>query len=111
MNDRSSEQINYNELKFSREQGFFDKNPMIRWLIGLLFAFFLFLILHFREIEVESLELHSIAPGYIVSQIDFDFYDEEATIILKQEAVRDNGKIYQINDKEIRQRRIEFENF
>lgn len=111
MNDRSSEQINYNELKFSREQGFFDKNSIIRWLIGLLFAFTLFLILHFREIEVETLELHSIAPGYVVSQIDFDFYDEEATIILKQEVVRDNGKIYQVNDKEIRQRRIEFENY
>ncbi|MGZ3633756.1 MAG: HD family phosphohydrolase, partial [Parachlamydiaceae bacterium] len=36
---------------------------------------------------------------------------EEATIILKQEAVRDVGKIYQIDDKEVRKNRIEFENF
>src|SRR5215467_12226606 len=103
MNDRSSELENYNELKFSREQSFFDKSLGIRWLIGLGFAACLFAILHFREERVEILELGSIAPGYTVAQVDFDFFDEEATIILKQEAVRDIGKIYQISEKEVRQ--------
>lgn len=111
MTDRSSEIENYNELKYSREQGFFDKSTGIRLLIGFLFLISLFAILHFREVRVEVLELNSIAPGYVVAQVDFDFLDEEATIILKQEAVRDVGKIYQIANKEIRQRRIEFENF
>lgn len=111
MNDRSSELENYNELKFSREQGFFDKNVGIRLLIGLGFIICFFAFLHFREVYVEVLELNSIAPRYIVAQVDFDFFDEEATIILKQEAVRDIGKIYQISEKAIRQRRIEFENF
>lgn len=111
MNDQSSDIENYNELKFSREQGFFDKSKGIRILIGLLFILSLFAILHFREIRVEVLEFNSIAPSYVVAQVDFDFLDEEATIILKQEAVRDIGKIYQISSKEIRQRRIEFENF
>lgn len=111
MNDRSSEITNYTELKFSREQGFFDKSRGIRILIGVLFALSLFLLLHFREIRIEVLELNSVAPGYVVAQIDFDFLDEEATIILKQEAIRDIGKIYQISEKDIRQRRIEFENF
>lgn len=111
MNDSLSEIENYNELKFSREQGFFDKSKGIRVLIGVLFAFSLFVILHFREVRVEVLEFNSIAPGYVVAQIDFDFLDEEATIIIKQEAVRDVGKIYQISQKEVRQRRIEFENF
>lgn len=111
MNDSSSEQVNYNELKFSREQGFLDSSLSIRWAIGAFFALSLFLILHFRETHVEILEVNSIAPVYVVSQVDFDFYDEEATIILKQEAVRDVGKIYQIDEKEIRQRRIEFEHF
>jgi len=110
MNDRSSVE-NYNELKFSREQGFFDKSLGIRTLLGILFTLCLFLFIHFREVRVEVLELNSIAPRYIVSQVDFDFYDEEATIILKQEAVRDIGKIYETSPKEIRQRRIEFENF
>jgi len=111
MNDRSSEIANYTELKFSREQGFFDKSTSIRALIGVLFTLSLFAILHFREVRVEVLELNSIAPGYIVAQVDFDFLDEEATIILRQEAVRDVGQVYEISEKEIRQRRIEFENF
>ena len=104
--DSSNEQ-----LKFSREQGFFDKSLTIKALIGLLFAIFLFLFLHFREVHVEVLELNSIAPKYIISQVDFEFYDIEATLILKQEALRDIGKIYTISEKEIRQRKLEFENY
>lgn len=111
MNESSSEQINYNELKFSREQGFFDKSVSVRYTIAALLVLALFLMLHFREVHVEILEPNTIAPAYVVSQIDFDFYDEEATIIQKQEVVRDVGKIYQIDEKEIRQQRLEFENF
>lgn len=111
MRDQISEQLNTAELKFSREQGFFDKSLTITFLIGLLFALGLFLILHVRELRLEVLDLDSIAPGYIVAQHDADFYDDEATIILKQEAVRDIGKIYQISDTQIRQRKLEFENF
>lgn len=111
MRDKSSEIDNYSELKFSREQGYFDRSLVVRGIIAALFTLSLFAILHFRESRVDVLELGSIAPGYIVSQVDFDFYDDEATIILKQEAVRDIGKIYQISDNQIRQRRIEFENF
>lgn len=110
MSDKSKE-TNYNELKFSREQGFFDKSVGIRLLIGVVFFICFFAFLHFREVQVEVLELNSIAPNYAVTQVDFDFLDDEAMIILKQEAVRDIGKIYSISEKSIRQRRIEFENF
>ncbi len=102
---------NEEDLKFSGEQGFFDKNIAVRYLILGIFGFSLFLFLHFREATVEVLELNKIAPGYIVSQINFDFPDEEATLILKQEAVRDIGKIYQISQADIRQKRIEFDHF
>lgn len=102
---------NNNELKFSRDQSFFDKSPAVRLGIGILFVLAVFFTLHFREVPVEILELNSIAPDYEVAQTDFDFYDEEATIIIKQEAVRDIGRIYQLSDKEIRQERVEFENF
>lgn len=111
MNDRSSEIANNTELKFSRDQGFFDKSMGIRLLIGLLFTLSLFAILHFREVRVDVLELNNIAPGYTVAQVDFDYANEEATIILRQEAVRDVGRIYSMPEKEIRQRRIDFENF
>lgn len=111
MDDTPSDVENYQELKFSREQGFFDKNLVIRWGIALAFAFCLFVFLNFREVKVEVLELNSIAPSYIVTQVDIDYFDEEATIILRQEAVKNVGKIYQLSDKVIRQRRNEFENF
>jgi hypothetical protein len=102
---------NEEDLKFSGEQGFFDKSVTVRYLILSIFACSLFLFLHFREATVEVLELNKIAPGYIVSQINFDFPDEEATLILKQEAVREIGKIYQLAQGDIRQKRTEFDNF
>lgn len=111
MNDRSSDLENYNELKFSREQGFFDKSLSIRLMIGFVFTASLFAFLHFREVKVESLELGSKAKGYIVAQVPIDFLDEEATYALKQEAVRDIGKIYNISPHEIRQSRSDFESF
>ena len=111
MQDQTSELDNYHELKFSRKQSFLDKSLWIRLAIGVAFALCLFALIHFREERVEVLELNTLAPGYIVAQVDFDFFDEEATIILRQEAVRDVGKILQISENEIRQRRIEFENF
>jgi hypothetical protein len=111
MTDRSSALEKEQELKFAGEQGFFDKSKTIQYLIGCVFALTLFAFLHFREVQVEILELNSIAPGYIVSQVDFDFPDEEATVILRQDALRDIGKIYQLSEKDIRQKRIEFDNF
>lgn len=111
MNDRSSETENYHELKFSREQGFFDKSLSIRLLIGFVFVFTLFICLHFREVRVEVLEFDSRASGYIVSQVDIDFYDEEATFVLKQDAVRDIGKVYNIAPASVRQSRTDFESF
>ena len=85
MSDKASELANYNELKFSREQGFFDKSVGVRLLIGAAFFICLFAFVHFREVRVEVLDLNSIAPNFTVTQVDFDFFDEEATIILKQE--------------------------
>lgn len=99
------------ELKFSGEQGFFDKSKVVRYLISLLFITSLFGFLHFREEQVDILELNTIAPNYIVSQVDFDFLDDEATIIMRQDSLRDVGKIYELSQSDIRQKRIEFENF
>jgi cyclic-di-AMP phosphodiesterase PgpH len=111
MSDRNLLFEKEQELTFSGEQGFFDKSKTIRYLIIFVFVLTLFAFLHFREVQVDSLELNSISPGYIVSQVDFDFPDEEATLILRQDALRDIGKIYQLSQNDIRQKRIEFENF
>lgn len=98
------------ELKFSREQGFFDKSWAVRWTIILLFGLGLFSFLHFQEVRVEVLEHGRLAPRYIVAEADFSFQDEEATTILKQEALLDVGKIFAIDPDDVRKRRLDFEN-
>jgi putative nucleotidyltransferase with HDIG domain len=98
------------ELKFSREQGFFDKSPAVRWTIIVLFGLGLFAFLHYREVRIEMLELGRLAPRYIVAEVDFSFPDEEATTILKQEALLDVGKIFAIDPDDVRKRRLDFEN-
>src|ERR1700722_4619056 len=99
------------ELRFSRAQSYFDKSITIRLLIGGMFAIFLFFFLHFRETYVETLELGSKAKRYIVAQIDFAFPDEEATIILKQEAAHEIGVIWRIKEEQINQKATEFQKY
>ncbi|MFI0434353.1 MAG: HD family phosphohydrolase [Parachlamydiaceae bacterium] len=98
-------------LKFSGEQGFFDRSQTIRYAIFLLFAVTLFAYLHFRDVQVDIPELNTIAPNYVVSQVDFNFPDDEATVIMRQDALRDVGKIYLISPKDIQQKILEFDNF
>lgn len=111
MSDRNSALDKEQELQFSGEQGFFDKSKIIRYLVICIFALTLFAYLHFREVQVDIPELNSVAPNYIVSQIDFNFPDDEATVIMRQDALRDIGKVYQISQSDIHQKRLEFENF
>jgi hypothetical protein len=73
-----------------------------RIILGLIFLFSLSLFLHFRQMRVEFLEVGSQAPRYIIGQVDFSFPDEEATQVLKQEAVRDIDSIYKIDEKQLR---------
>ena len=81
-----------------------------RLLVGIVCVIGLALFLHFREVRLEVLELNATAPRYIVAQIDFEFPDYETTLILKQQAMKDIGAIYQIEDKEVRDVRFELEN-
>lgn len=67
------------------------------------------LFLHFREDRLEVLELNSTANRFIVTQIDFAFPDYEMTSILRQQATQDIGKIYKIDEKQIREVRSKLE--
>ncbi|MEI8329632.1 MAG: HDIG domain-containing metalloprotein, partial [Chlamydiia bacterium] len=67
------------------------------------------LFIHFREVDVEVLEVGSISKQYIIAQIDFEFPDEESTLILKQQAIQDIGVIYRFNDKQISLLMAQFE--
>ena len=111
MNDRSSGIENFNELKFSREQGYFDKSYIVHLLIVLLAMAAFFVVLHFRDIRVEIFEIDAKAPSYVVAQTDFDFYDDEASVILREQAFKDIGKVYKLPEKEVQDARLELENF
>lgn len=92
-----------------RPVAFWEKSLSVRCAIVGLFILILFCYLHFREVRVETLELGNIAPKYVVAQVDFSYYDDEATIILRQEAGRDIGDIYEIAPSGIHQHRADFE--
>jgi putative nucleotidyltransferase with HDIG domain len=99
------------ELRFAREQGFFDRSRAIRLLLLLSLGIAMFLFLHFREVWVEMPELESEAAKYVVAQVDFDFFDEEATTVLRMQAANDIDKIYRVNEDQIRERRREYEKY
>ncbi|MFA5250788.1 MAG: HDIG domain-containing metalloprotein [Parachlamydiales bacterium] len=91
-------------------KNFLFKNDLVfRLLIGLIGLVCLFLFIHFREVQVDALELGSKASSYVVAQLDFDFPDEEATFFLKQEALKDLGPIFTLDDRKIAQVRYDFE--
>lgn len=93
----------------SLKERFIENDFGFRLLIGVIFTLCLASFLHFREIHVEVLELNSLANKYVVAQVDFEYLDPEETIILKHEAITDVGKIYRIDEREIRTARLELE--
>ncbi len=70
-------------------------------LIGCVFVFCLGLFLNLKETKIDHLELGSVADKYIIAQTEFEFSDIEATRLLKEESIRDLGKIYYLQDTEI----------
>lgn len=77
--------------------------------LGCGFFIVLLFILHFHEVRMEVLEVGMEAPRYVISQTDFFFWDEEATQVLKQEAVRDIGAIFKVDESQVRKYRRDFE--
>lgn len=52
-----------------------------------------------------------LAPRFLISQVDFSFPDRESTLLLQQDASREIGAIYQLNERQIVDTRFTFENF
>jgi putative nucleotidyltransferase with HDIG domain len=94
----------------SLKEIFLTNNLGWRLLIALFFTLCLAAFLHFRETRVEVLELGATASKYVVAQVDFEYVDPEAMILLKQDAIRGIGKIFRIEEASIRQMRYEIEN-
>lgn len=111
--------------KTFKDKGFYrydgNKQTWMEWLqednlgkrlfIGFIMMLCLAIFLHFREIRVEMLEPGMVAKNYVVAQVDFEFLDEDSTLVLRQEALKDIGPIYQVEDKEIKERRGQFDQF
>lgn len=109
--DEPSSEDELRDIGRAGEQGYFDKSLGIRILIAVCLGAVLFLFLHFREIRVEVFEINGVASHYVITPVDFQFLDEEATLLLKQEAARGIGKIYKLKEQEIRERGDAFERY
>lgn len=72
-----------------------------RLLLALLFVSCLSFFLQLREVKVDVLELHSQSKQYVVAQASFEFPDEEKTFFLQQQAMRDIGIVYRVDNKEL----------
>src|SRR5580704_12645840 len=73
-------------------------NTPQRLVLILSFLVILTCFFQLREVRLEKLEIGIPSPRYVIAQTDFSFLDEEATQTLKQEAVRDIGAIYKIDE-------------
>ena len=82
-----------------------------RLFIALIMMLSLAIFLHFREVRIEMLEPGMVAKNYVVAQVDFEFLDADATLVLKQEALKDIGTIFEVDEKEIKERRQNFDNY
>lgn len=108
MQDRSSEETRFSSD--SRLHRWFGGSHIAQRLI-LVICFLLTLtaFFHFREEPMESIEIGTLAPRYVIAQIDFDFPDAEATQVLKQEAVKDINAIYAIKESQVKEFRYHLE--
>lgn len=70
----------------------------------------LFLFIHIREVRAPILEVGMISPRYVVTEVPFVFADEEATLVSRQEALLDVGKIFYVDTEDVLKRSVEFEN-
>ncbi|MBJ7449110.1 MAG: HDIG domain-containing protein [Parachlamydiales bacterium] len=110
-NDPSSTEEEFKELGGVAEQGYFDKSLSIRCLIAIFLGLSIFLFFHFREARVAVLEINGQAASYVVTPVDFQFLDEEATLIQKQDAVRGIGKIFRFDENDVNNRGDAFEKY
>jgi putative nucleotidyltransferase with HDIG domain len=84
-------------------------NTPQRLLLILSFLIILTCFFQLREVRLEKLEIGIPSPRYVIAQTDFSFLDEEATQTLKQEAVRDIGAIYKIDEDQLKNFRHHYE--
>lgn len=88
------------------EVGFLRRCSLFLSLVGVLALF-----LHLREERFEIPELNTESTRYVMAQTAFSFMDEETTHILRQQAVRDVGEVYRIDEAFLNEKLKAFEQF
>ncbi len=105
------EEVDQTQEKSYFKRWFKERSLGLRLIIGAIFVIILTAFLHYREVRIEVLELNATADRYLIAQVDFEFPDEEATMILKQQSVRDIGRIYRMDEKQVLKKRYELEDY
>lgn len=77
----------------------------------LVFVVSLSLFLHMREEKVAIIEPNTKSTRYVIAQTSFSFADEDATQILRQQAMRDVGEIYRFDDQQLQDHANAFSRF
>lgn len=88
------------QLVFLSETGYWDKSPLLRAGLAILFSLGSFLFLHFCDLKTEILVLNSQASNFIVAQTDFTYRDVEATHLAKEESLKDIEFIRSVNESD-----------
>ena len=93
-----------------RDEVILQRRKLFCFLFSVLLFVTIFFFVHVREVKMFTLDVGMVAPKYIVTEVPFSFPDEESTMIARQEALLDVGKIYAIDAEDILKRGVEFEN-
>ncbi|NGX30921.1 MAG: Cyclic-di-AMP phosphodiesterase PgpH, partial [Chlamydiae bacterium] len=80
-----------------------------RLIIGFVMTLIVSIFLHLRETDVDYLELGTPAKRYVVAQVPFEFPDDEAHSVKKQQSVRNIGTIFEIERDDIDRLRLQLE--
>lgn len=82
-----------------------------RILCFLFFVVALSLFLHMREERVEVVEPNTKSTRYVIAQTGFSFADEDATQILRQQAMRDIGETFRFDEQQLQEHTNAFSRF
>jgi hypothetical protein len=82
-----------------------------RFLCFLFFITALALFFHMREERVAFVEPNTKSTRYVIAQTAFYFADEDATQILRQQAMRDVGEIYKFDELQLQNSKTSFSRF
>ncbi len=83
----------------------------LRLLIGLCMVLSIATFLHLRHVRVEVFSVHEQVNNLIIGQIDLLYPEEQTTLVFKEEALDKPGDIFELNDAQLRDILIKFEEY